>query len=190
MIKRYIVSKSMSDEFLACSGVNTIIEKVFDSNSTLQDVCKFLNSYDCDLYTMRDKSNIGSVHFIYGATKGEVIRNISNFRGKFSIFESLSNYDKNNLVLQGEIFVGSDMGVIASLDNRKAISNREAMLKPSYNFKFSLMERKEPRLQGFSYVLNYIFEYSLIDLVVEFSLYNVKVGKNRENIIIWEVRNY
>ena len=79
----------------------------------------------------------------------------------------------------------------ASLSDIKGISNRIAMLDPKYNiYDYDLKERRDPTIRGISTVIDYISANGLIGMVVEFSLFDIPVGINKENIIIWELRNY
>jgi hypothetical protein len=39
-------------------------------------------------------------------------------------------------------------------------------------------------------ILEFISEYELFDVVVEFTYYDIPVGRNREPLLIWEIRNY
>ena len=79
----------------------------------------------------------------------------------------------------------------ASLSDIKNISNREAMQMPKYNiWNHNLAEDKDPNIRGFNEVVDYIISKELLGMVVEFSLFEIPVGVNKERIIIWELRNY
>ncbi len=109
---------------------------------------------------------------------------------RYAVYESLAIAD-DRLILQGDIEIDRDFIMRASLSDIKGISNRIAMEKPVYNiYNYDLKEKRDPPISGLSKVIDYISQNSLIDMVVEFSLFEIPVGINQENIIIWELRNY
>ena len=38
-------------------------------------------------------------------------------------------------------------------------------------------------------IIDYILLNKLTNIIVEFTVFNCKVGKNNENVVIWELRN-
>ena len=94
------------------------------------------------------------------------------------------------MILQGDIQVDSDMRMLATLNDEKGISLRQATGKPKYNLSLNLLEQKDPPIRGIGKVVDYIFRHELFDVVVEFTLYNCPAGCNDEEIVIWELRNY
>ena len=43
-------------------------------------------------------------------------------------------------------------------------------------------------IPGFSKIMRYITEHELYDVIVEFSVYDCKIGVNKENVVISELR--
>lgn len=182
-----IKNKQESDFIIKKLRLNRIIESEF-TQETIGDLKRFLQVHKYSYYNLRDKSQ-ASGKFLYKVTAEQILDQCKNYT-RFSVYESLSLADKK-LLLQGEIFIDSKFRVIASLSDIKGISNREAMKNPKYNLSLDLTERKEPyNIQGLTKILDYIIEHNLIGMVVEFSYYDIPVGVNNENIIIWELRHY
>lgn len=184
-----IVNKYESDCAIVRLGLNKMLEGIFTSKSSQEDLIKFLDRNKHDHYNIRDKSD-PSGKFQYKLTRDEVIENSKDYKKKFSVYESLAEADKT-LILQGEIQIDKDFVMMASLSDVKGISNRIAMQEPKYNIHgFDLTDKREPSIRGLSKVLDYIISKELLDVVVEFSLFEIPVGINNEDIIIWELRNY
>jgi len=172
-------------------------EEVFRNHET-ERLQRFLKDTKFPYYNMRDKST-PSGKFLYKLTPEEVLEYSKSYE-VFSVYESLAEADKM-LVLQGDILISNDFSITASLSDIKGISNREAMYKPVYKVWGDLVYKpffckgenpwqKIPDIPGLDTVIDYVCAHELIGTVVEFSLFDVPVGIKRENLIIWELRNY
>jgi len=53
-----------------------------------------------------------------------------------------------------------------------------------------LKERREPSIPGLTEAIDFIVKHELFNIYVEISVFEIPVGIKRENIIIWELRNY
>ena len=182
-----IKSKAQSDCELRKRKLNRMAESVFDKEN-IHELKSYLETTGCKYYNIRDKgTSMGK--FLYKITAEEVLKHSSQYE-KFSVYESLAAADET-LMLQGEVFISKDFVLTASLSDIKGISNREAMKEPVYQvYDLDLKERREPSVPGLSKVIDYIAEHELIDMVVEFSMFGISVGTQKENLIIWELRNY
>lgn len=184
-----IANKQQSDYLIKKLGLNRMVEGLFNKNSSKDDVVNFLGKYKYDYYNIRDKSSPAG-KFMYKLSKEEIIDNLDNYKDKFSIYESLAEADKR-LILQGEIEISEDFIMTASLSDVKEIPNRVAMRDPKFNlYNYDLKEKREPSIKGLSKIIDYVVIKELLNVVVEFSLFEIPVGVNQENIIIWELRNY
>lgn len=184
-----ILNKTESDRLIKEKGLNRIEEGHFkgSSNTLDEDVLEYLDRTRYKYYNIRDKSYSNGM-FRYKLTRDEIIAIDKNY-DKFAIYESLAEAD-DRLILQGEIEINKDFELWASLSDVKNIPNRIAMKEPKFILEIDLKESKEPNIRGLKGVIDYIISKELIGMVVEFSLFEIPVGINRENIIIWELRNY
>ena len=183
---RVIKNKTESDRVILERGLNRLSSEVF-SQGEVERLKKYLNETDFEYYNIREKK-ASSGSFIYKLTKEQVIQESKDFQ-IFSVHESLAGVD-DKLILQGEIYIDADWVMVASLSTVKNIPNREAMKKPEYTIEVDLKSCREPSIDGLTEVIDYIVGKELIGMVVEFSLFDARVGVNNENIIIWELRNY
>lgn len=183
-----IKNKYESDYMIKKLGLNRMVEVIFSDKTPVEEVEDFLEINEYKYYNIRDKSG-SSGKFMYKLTKSEVMEAAKTYK-RYAIYESLAEADRR-LILQGDIEIDKDFIMRASLSDIKGISNRIAMLDPKYNiYDYDLKERRDPTIRGISNVIDYISANGLIGMVVEFSLFDIPVGINKENIIIWELRNY
>lgn len=182
-----VKNKKQSDYLIKSLQLNRMSEGIFTCNQE-EELKKFLKENLHPYYNIRDK-NASMGEFRYKITAEEVLKYANSYQ-LFSVYESLADADQNHMLLQGEIRVDSNWNVKASLDDRRCISNREAMKQPKFNIFFNILESSEPHICGLKQILDYIIVNQLFDVIVEFTLYDVPVGVKKENIIIWELRNY
>lgn len=182
-----IKKKDKSDKLIIKYGLNKMSESIFYKGQ-LQEVKDFMNKTQHAFYSMRDK-NKSTSKFLYKLTPEEVIQNINNL-DRFSLNESLVDADTNHLILQGDIQILKNWTCIASLSDERGISNRMVQNNPKYKLFFNLINDIEPSILGLKQIIDYYIIHELFGFVLEFSLYDVPVGTKKENIIIWEIRDY
>ena len=183
-----IRTKEQSDYEIRARDLNRLVSRTFDVDVNESEILNFMEETNYKAYNIRDKVNAGGT-FKYGVEPQDVLREIKGYK-KFSLAESLQEADKQ-LILQGDIEIDRNFNIRASLSDIAGISNRIAMQQPKYNiFNINLAEDKLPYICGLDRVIDYICQHELIDMVVEFSYFNIPVGIKHENIIIWELRNY
>lgn len=105
----------------------------------------------------------------------------------FSINVSSYNY-ANNQVLVGEIEILSNNEVYFIASTKLGASVRDAVRNPSYNLKADIFDKRLNEIKYFDYLYKYIIKNNLLDAIVEFALFDIKVGINNENIVIYEIR--
>ena len=181
-----IRNKKESDEEIIRLGLNSAVEEVFDK-SNLDKLDSFLNENPYPFYNIRDKSK-SSGQFLYKLTREEVLLHCKEY-DRFSVYESLCAADEN-LILQGDIFISDKFKMLASLDDRKGIPLREATKHPKYSLEIDLKDQREPSIDGLAEAINYVTKHQLFNVYVELTVYAVSVGIKKENILVWELRNY
>lgn len=75
------------------------------------------------------------------------------------------------------------------VSNNPEFSVRDAYSKPDYSGKTDIYNRKLSKIKGMDLIIDYILLNKLTNIIVEFTVFNCKVGKNNENVVIWELRN-
>lgn len=182
-IKNKIESSQKIEEL----KLNKFPEAIFKSGEESK-VIEFINKNPAKYYAIRDKAKSRGV-FKLAVTKENLLEEIKGYE-LFSINVSSYNY-ANNQVLVGEIEILSNGEVYLILSKRSDYSVRDAISNPDYNLKTNIFDKKLNEIKSFDYLYKYIIENNLIDTIVEFSLFDIKVGINNENIVIYEIRtNY
>ena len=168
-------------------GLNKFPEQLFSYNEK-EKVKMFLNEYPAKYYAIRDKSKIGGV-FKLKVEYDKVIEEIEEYTS-FYINVSSAKYTKNQL-LTGEIEILSTNEVDATLSTDPTASARSAVQNPTINIKTNIFDDDTLKMiPHFDYIYEYIIVNDLKDIIVEFALFDEKVGINKENIVIYELRTH
>ncbi len=181
-----IKNKQESARLIKELDLNRVEERIF-TKQNLNELNEFLESTNYDYYNLRDKSKAGG-NFLYKKTKEEILEESKSYE-TFSVYESLYLADEN-LILQGDIFINDKFEMVASLDDRKNLSLREATKEPRYSLKIDLKLQKEPAINGLTEIIDYITMHELFNCYVEISYFGIPVGIHKEPFIVWELRNY
>ena len=68
-------------------------------------------------------------------------------------------------------------------------NHRNIYTEPEYNMHISLDSDQLWDVPGFSKLMGYISNYELYDIVVEFAVFSARVGTNKDNVVIFEIRS-
>lgn len=167
--------------------LNKFPEQLFTENDT-EKVKEFIQMYPAKYYAIRDKSKAGGV-FKLKIVAEDVLNEIRDY-SLFTINVSSANYIENQL-LAGEIEILSSGEVYATLSVDPSASVRDALKNPTFNFNTDIFDKKLNQIPYFDLIYQYIISHSLQDVIVEFALFDTKVGINNEIIVIYELRtNY
>lgn len=167
--------------------LNRFPEQLFRKGEE-QKVKEFLKMYPAPYYAIRDKTKAGGV-FKLKVDYNNVLKEIKEY-DLFSINVSSANY-VDNQVLVGEIEFLADGSVYAVLSTDPAASVRDALSNPTFNLKTDIFDRALNTIPHFDFIYQYIVSNGLINVIVEFALFNKEVGINNENIVVYELRtNY
>ncbi len=166
--------------------LNRFPEQVFNKGEE-EKVREFLKMYPAPYYAIRDKSKAGGV-FKLKVDYDKVLEEIGEYN-LFSINVSSANYVDNQLLV-GEIEFLSNGGVYAILSTDPTASVRDALSNPSFNLKTDIFDRSLNVIPHFDFIYQYIIFNGLKDVIVEFSLFDKKVGINSEKIVVYELRTH
>ncbi len=168
--------------------LNNFPEDVF-STSDLVSIEKFFKKYSAEEYCMRTTSKAkGQFFFVKDFQECKAL--LSKFKDEVTICVSYNPY-KEDIVLVGDIKVsrmssGDIVDIVARTDPEA--TQRNIYDDPEYNYHASLDDDKVWKIPGFSKIMNYIVEHELYDMIIEFIVYDIKVGINKENVVIVEIR--
>lgn len=183
-----IKNKIESIEMIKKLGLNKLPEGLFMRGEE-DKVKNFLREFSYDLYAIRDKTKTGGV-FKFNVKREDVLNEISGY-DIFTINVSSGNYENHQLVT-GDIKISSDGSVYAVLSTDPQASVRDAYKNSDININTDIFDKKAlNKIPNFDEIYQYLYEHNLIDVIVEFSLFDIDVGIKNEKIIIWELRtNY
>ncbi len=191
--------KSQLYETLAFYDVNRLAHFPVE-----QWIKKFKSGDTADkLWAVRSRVKLEGSLFIYGYTDQELFEFLSGHCDKhrdMTVCESMYVRDNENLICNGEIAIRRDpvfmsyetgtgkpiYGWHGWVNYRKGFTGREA----------SRLETNQT-IRKFSDIPNCLIGLvdlitgkRLIDMTVEFSLYNAPVGIQNRQLLIWEIRKY
>ncbi len=160
----------------------------FETND-LKGIKNFFEKYPAQEYVLRTITKAKGQYF-YVYSYEEALEKLSNFEGELTISVSYNPY-KENIVLVGDIKVhkgydGETVDLTARSDSQA--THRNIYENPQYNLHSSLDDDNVWKIPGFSKIMRYISDHELFDVIVEFAVYDCKLGVNNENVVITELR--
>ena len=170
-------------------GLNFFPQDVFDHND-FEGFEGFVRKYPAQEYVLRDASKAKG-NFVYTSSLDDIRAALASFSGDVTIAQSYRPL-KEDLVLVGDIKVTrgafGDTVDITARDDQDA-TQRNIYENPKYNLHASLEDNKLWDIPGFSKLMRYISDHELYGIILEFLVYDIKVGVNKENVAITEIRS-
>lgn len=165
--------------------LNSFPEKLFYRDQK-KEILQFLNDYPAKYYAIRSKEVVGCNKNNFKVLKEDVLKEVNNFN-LFTINVSSYNYTKN-LVLIGDIMISktNDVWFIGSTNSN--FTGRMAEQFPDFNISTDIFDKKLKYIPKFDLIYKYIVEHDLLDIIVEFAIYDCPVGIYNEPIVIFEIR--
>lgn len=149
----------------------------------------FMKKYPAKEYVLRTVNKAKGKYF-FVKNYDEAIKLLSNFDKEFILDVSYNEY-KEDIVLVGDIKVTRGLVDIVDLSARSdsEATQRNIYENPEYNMHCTLEDEKFWRIPGISKIMSYIADHELYNIIVEFVVYDCKLGINKENVIINELRS-
>ena len=182
----FIKNKLESMKKISELGLNKFPEQLFKAGEQ-EKVREFLTYYTAQYYAIRDKSKAGGI-FKLKVAANDVLAEINDY-DLFTINVSSANYVENQLVV-GEIQILSNGEVYATLSVDPTASVRDALRNPTFNLKTDIFDKKLNKIPHFDLIYEYIITHNLQNVIVEFALFDKKVGMRKERIIVYELRTH
>lgn len=162
--------------------------EVFDV-SDLDGIKKFFEDNRAEEYVLRSPNKTNG-NFFYVQNFEEAKEKLQYFSKEVTVDVSYRPY-KESIVLVGDIKVHRGYGVdVVDLTARtdSGATQRNIYENPQYNLHTTLEDNKLWDIPGFSRIMRYISDNELYDIIVEFSVYDCKIGVNKDNVVISELR--
>lgn len=182
----FIKNKLESMNKISELGLNKFPEQLFKAGEQ-EKVREFLTCYPAQYYAIRDKSKAGGI-FKLKVAANDVLAEINDY-DLFTINVSSANYVENQLLV-GEIQILSNGEVYATLSVDPTASVRDALRNPTFNLKTDIFDKKLNKIPYFDLIYEYIITHNLQNVIVEFALFDKKVGIRKEKIIVYELRTH
>lgn len=165
--------------------LNSFPEKLFKLNE-IEEVKEFLDKYPARYYAVRSKEIVGCKKNNFKCPREKVLDEIKNFN-LFSINVSSYNYT-NNLILIGDIMLSKNNEVSFIGTTNKEFTGKMAEQYPEFNYYTDIFDKRLNNIPKFDLIYEYIIKHNLIDVIVEFAIYDRNLGIYYEPVIIFEIR--
>ena len=180
-----INSKLESIRYIKDKNLNQFPTKLFHCGED-KKIIDFLNNYPAKYFAIRSKEKVRCINNDYKVAMKDVLSKTKQFN-LFTINVSSYNYI-DNLLLIGDIMIGSNNSVWLIASTNKNYTGRMAEKNPDFNISTDIFDKKLNDVPGFDLIYDYIVNNRLTDIIIEFALYNIPVGINNENVVVFEVR--
>ena len=155
----------------------------------LQGINAFMQKYPAKEYIMRS-ANKAKGDFCFVRSFEEAKEKLSIFDNEVTIGVSYNEY-KEDIVLVGDIIVhknGGNESLDLTARTDTEATHRNIYENPEYNLHASIEEDRVWKIPGFSKIMRYISDHELYNVIIEFSVYDCRIGVNKENVVISELR--
>ena len=169
-------------------GLNYFPLDVFEVDD-LSGIKAFFEKYKAEEYVLRS-INKEQGEFYFVKSFDEAVKLLPKFKNEVTLSVSYNEY-KDDLIIVGDIKVhkgysGDTVDLTARTDSEA--THRNIYENPQYNLHASLDEDRVWRIPGFSKIMRYISDHELYDVIVEFAVYDCKIGVKKDNVVITELR--
>lgn len=148
----------------------------------------FIEENPAEEYCLRDPNGTVGKYFFVTSVQ-EAIEKSQEYENDFTIVVSARPY-KEDIVLLGDVKIYKDENMVdLTARTDPDADHRNVYSDPQYNVHISLDSDELWDIPGFSKLMGYISNYELYDIVVEFVVYDCKVGTKKENVVIFEIRS-
>ena len=179
-----IYSKRHSSELIEKLNLNRVPEILLKKYDEKQ-ISEFCDRYQEPVYILRDLDSPNGMFFVC-RSKIECLENAKNYPGQFSLAVSYSSY--TGKVLLGDIMISNNRVVIGAR-NDSASHHRNIYENPCINLSTDWDDKRLWKVDGVEQAFNYLLNKNIFDVVVEFVVYDKKVGVNQDNVLIVELRS-
>lgn len=180
-----IRNKLESIKIIKQKKLNSFPEELF-TKEQINDIKNFLKIYSAKYYAIRSKEIINCKHNNFKVLKKDVLKEITKFN-LFTINVSSYNYT-SNLILIGDILISQNNEIWFIGSTNPNFTGKMAEKYPEFNYYTNIFDKKLNKIPSFDLIYKYIVDHNLIDVIVEFAIYNCPVGIYNEPIVIFEIR--
>lgn len=88
----------------------------------------------------------------------------------------------------GDIRIGKNNEVWFIGSTNSNFTGKMAEKYPDFNYSTDIFDKRLSLVPGFDLTYGYIINHDLVDVIVEFAIYNCPVGIYKEQVVIFEIR--
>lgn len=169
-------------------NLNTMPCEVFSADDR-EGIENFFNRFPAEEYILRSTDKAQG-EFVFVKNFEEALSFLHIFQTHVTVAVSFRPYAED-IVLIGDICLtrkGNGDQVDLTATTKTDGTHRGVYENPEYNIHASLEEDRVWQIPGFSKLVRYLSDHQLYEVIVEFAVYDIKVGKNKENVLISELR--
>lgn len=156
----------------------------------IEGISAFMEKYPAKEYVLRS-ANKAKGDFFFVENIQQAKEKLCYFEKEVTVSVSYNEY-KEDIVLVGDIIVHKNSGQSDTIDltarTDSEATHRNIYEKPEYNLHAGLDEDRVWDIPGFSKIMRYVSDHELYDVIIEFAVYDCKIGINKENVVICELR--
>jgi hypothetical protein len=183
-----IKDKAQSTHLITQLNLNRMPEIIIYVNE-LYKAEKFIKDHPYPLYVLRNPLVPDSKYF-YIRDFAELQQYLEHFSDKIMISASINGFRDHKRLL-GSICINRDDSIMITATKNKDLDHRTVNTNPDYDYKFDIHDKTIiSKIPYFDTIYNYIVSHHLLDITVEFTVFDIEVGINKEFIVISELRNY
>lgn len=169
-------------------GLNYFPLDVF-SVTDIEGIKNFMEQNPAKEYCMRS-ANKAKGDFCFVENFEQAMQKLDLFDEEVTVCVSYNEY-KDDIVLVGDIIIkksysGETVDLTARTDSEA--THRNIYEQPEYNLHTSLEDDRLWYIPGISKIMRYISDHDLYNVIVEFAVYSCRIGVNKENVVISEIR--
>lgn len=152
------------------------------------EIKNFIDKHRSPLYIIRDGKRPQS-DYCFFKTYEECLPYLDKYPDIVIIAISVNAY-KNNKIILGTIELTSNNMVSFTGSTDPDCDHRTIFRENQYNIHCDIFDRRLNDIPGFDSIYSFLVEENLVDVIVEFSIFDIDVGINHEKLVIQEIRNY
>ncbi len=161
---------------------------VYETND-LEGLQNFMETYPAKEYVLRSANKAKGVFFFVKNIE-EAKKKLNEFEDEVTISVSYNEF-KEDIILVGDIIIHKDFNSqtvdLTARDDVEA-THRNIYENPKYNIHASIEDDTLWKIPGISKIMRYISDNELYNVIIEFSVYDCKLGVNKDNVVISELR--
>lgn len=184
---RIIKNKQESKDFIQEKGFNTFPEIHIHKDDKTK-LLKFLKIYQSPLYVLRDGLRPQSKYYFF-KTFEECVNLLVEYEDMVIIAVSVNAY-KDHKVILGTIELSKENMISITASMTPDSDHRSIFHDSDFNYFCSIYDKCLNNIPKFDLLYGFLVENNLVDVIVEFTIYDIPVGIRNELIVIQEVRNY